>query len=79
MVEQLCDGQASVSQLAEHLPLGLPMILQHRQVLEQNGLIRTERIGRSASAASSLRRSACSISGSRRGAGSGAVNWRVYA
>jgi len=46
MVEQLCDGQASVSQLAEHLPLGLPMILQHLQVLEQNGLIRTERIGR---------------------------------
>jgi DNA-binding transcriptional ArsR family regulator len=46
MVEQLCDGQASVSQLAEHLPMGLPMILQHLQVLEQNGLIHTERIGR---------------------------------
>jgi DNA-binding transcriptional ArsR family regulator len=46
MVEQLCDGQASVSRLAEHLPLGLPMILQHLQVLEQNGPIHTERIGR---------------------------------
>jgi len=46
VVEQLCYGQASVSQLAEHLPLGLPMILQHLQVLEQNGLIHTERIGR---------------------------------
>src|SRR5262249_9053729 len=29
MVEQLCDGQASISQLAEHVPLGLPVILQH--------------------------------------------------
>jgi len=32
--------------LAEHVPLGLPVILQHLQVLEQNGLIHTERIGR---------------------------------
>jgi len=46
MVEQLCYEQASVSQLAELLPLGLPMLLQHLQVLEQNGLIHTERIGR---------------------------------
>jgi len=46
MVEQLCDGQASTSRLAEHVPLGLPVILQHLQVLEQNGLIHTERIGR---------------------------------
>ena len=46
MVECLCDGEASVSWLAEHLPLSLPAILQHLQVLEQNGLIHTEKIGR---------------------------------
>ena len=46
MVECLCDGEASVSWLAEHLPLGLPAILQHLQVLEENGLIHTEKIGR---------------------------------
>ena len=28
MVECLCDGEASVSWLAEHLPLGLPTILR---------------------------------------------------
>jgi len=46
MVECLCDGEASVSWLAEHLPLSLATILQHLQVLEDNGLIRTEKIGR---------------------------------
>jgi DNA-binding transcriptional ArsR family regulator len=46
MVECLCDGEASVSWLAEHLPLSLPAILQHLQVLEEHGLIRTEKIGR---------------------------------
>jgi DNA-binding transcriptional ArsR family regulator len=46
MVDCLCDGEASVSWLAEHLPLSLPAILQHLQVLEQNGVIRTEKIGR---------------------------------
>ena len=46
MIECLCDGEASVGWLAEHLPLSLPAILQHLQVLEQNGLSRTEKIGR---------------------------------
>ena len=46
VIEFLCDGEASVSWLAEHLPLGLPTILQHLQVLEENGLIHTEKIGR---------------------------------
>jgi DNA-binding transcriptional ArsR family regulator len=46
IVECLCDGEASVSWLAQHLPLSLPGILQHLQVLEQNGLIHTEKIGR---------------------------------
>jgi DNA-binding transcriptional ArsR family regulator len=46
MVECLCDGEASVGWLAEHLPQSLAVILQHLQVLEDNGLIRTEKIGR---------------------------------
>ena len=46
LIECLCDGEASVSWLAEHLPLSLSAILQHLQVLEENGLIHTEKIGR---------------------------------
>ena len=46
VIECLCDGEASVSWLAEHLPLSLSAILQHLQVLEENGLIHTEKIGR---------------------------------
>ena len=46
IVECLCDGEASVSWLAEHLPLSLATILQHLRVLENNGLIRTEKKGR---------------------------------
>ena len=46
MIECLCDGDASVSWLAEHLPLSLSTILQHLEVLEENGLIHTEKIGR---------------------------------
>ena len=46
MVEALCHGEAPVSWLAEHLPLTLSAILKHLQVLERNGLIHTEKIGR---------------------------------
>jgi DNA-binding transcriptional ArsR family regulator len=46
MVECLCDGEASVSWLAQHLPLGLPTILEHLEILEQNGLIHTQKVGR---------------------------------
>jgi DNA-binding transcriptional ArsR family regulator len=46
MIECLCDGEASVSYLAEHLPLSLSAILKHLQVLEENGLIHTEKVGR---------------------------------
>jgi DNA-binding transcriptional ArsR family regulator len=46
MIECLCDGPASVSWLAQHLPLGLSAILKHLQVLEQNGLIHTKKTGR---------------------------------
>jgi DNA-binding transcriptional ArsR family regulator len=46
IVEVLLDGDASVLQLAEPLPLRLPSLMQHLRVLEQCGLIRTRKVGR---------------------------------
>lgn len=46
IVERLSQGPASVTQLAEPLPMSLPAVVQHVQVLEAAGLIRTEKIGR---------------------------------
>jgi DNA-binding transcriptional ArsR family regulator len=46
MIEALCDGEASVSWLAEPFPLSLPVILRHLRVLETGGLIQTEKDGR---------------------------------
>jgi DNA-binding transcriptional ArsR family regulator len=37
---------ASVSDLAKPLPMSLPAVVQHLQVLEQSGLVRTEKTGR---------------------------------
>jgi len=46
MIEALCDGDASVSWLAEPFPHSLPVILRHLQVLETSGLVHTEKNGR---------------------------------
>jgi DNA-binding transcriptional ArsR family regulator len=46
MVERLCRGPASVSELAEPLEMSLPAVLQHLQLLETSGLIKTEKVGR---------------------------------
>lgn len=46
MVERLARGPASVSELAEPLSMSLPAVVQHLQVLEQSGLVRTEKRGR---------------------------------
>jgi DNA-binding transcriptional ArsR family regulator len=46
IVERLSRGPASVSQLAEPLPMSLPAVVQHLQVLEASGLVRSEKIGR---------------------------------
>jgi DNA-binding transcriptional ArsR family regulator len=43
---RLCDGPASVSELARPFAMSLPAIVQHLQVLEASGLIRSEKIGR---------------------------------
>src|SRR4029077_3450097 len=46
IVERLSRGPASVSELAEPLPMSLPGALQHIQALEASGLIRSEKAGR---------------------------------
>ena len=46
MLERLCKGPASVSDLAKPFEMSLPAVLQHLQVLEQSGLVKTEKIGR---------------------------------
>lgn len=46
MVERLARGPASVSELAKPLAMSLPAVLQHLQVLEANGLVRSEKVGR---------------------------------
>ena len=46
MLERLSRGPASVSELARPLPMSLPGVVQHLQVLEASGLVRSEKIGR---------------------------------
>lgn len=46
MVERLGRGPASVSELAAPLDMSLPAVVQHLQVLEASGLVRTEKVGR---------------------------------
>jgi DNA-binding transcriptional ArsR family regulator len=46
MVERLSRGPASVSDLARPLDMSLPAVLQHLQVLETSGLVRTAKEGR---------------------------------
>ena len=46
MVERLCRGPASVSELAEPLKMSLSAVVQHLQVLEASGLVKSEKVGR---------------------------------
>jgi DNA-binding transcriptional ArsR family regulator len=46
MLARLSRGPASVSELARPLPMSLPAVLQHLQLLEASGLVRTEKVGR---------------------------------
>ena len=46
LVERLSRGPASVSELARPLTMSLPAVMQHLQILETSGLIRTEKSGR---------------------------------
>ncbi len=46
MVDQLSRGSASVSELAQPLGISLPAVVQHLRVLEEGGLVRSEKVGR---------------------------------
>src|SRR3954468_5740237 len=46
IVERLSRGPASVTELARPLPMSLPSVVQHLQVLETSGLVRSEKRGR---------------------------------
>lgn len=46
IVERLSRGQASVSELAAPLPMSLPAVVQHLQVLEHSGLVTSNKVGR---------------------------------
>lgn len=46
IVEQLSAGPLSVSRLAAPLNITLAAVVQHLQVLEESGLVQTEKVGR---------------------------------
>ena len=46
IVEKLSEGPLSVSQLALPLNMTLAAVVQHLQILEESGLVRTEKVGR---------------------------------
>lgn len=46
MMERLSRGPASVSELAQPLTISLPAVVQHLHVLEETGLVRSEKVGR---------------------------------
>ena len=46
IVSRLSRGPASISELAAPFAVSLPAIVQHIQILETSGLVRTEKVGR---------------------------------
>ena len=46
IVEKLSQGAVSVSSLAKPLDITLAAVVQHLQVLERSGLVRTTKVGR---------------------------------
>jgi DNA-binding transcriptional ArsR family regulator len=46
IIDRLARGSASVSDLAEPLPMSLSAVVQHLQVLEESGLVRSQKVGR---------------------------------
>jgi DNA-binding transcriptional ArsR family regulator len=46
IVERLSHGPISVSRLAKPLAITLAAVIQHLQVLEESGLVHTEKVGR---------------------------------
>lgn len=46
VIASLMRGSASVKELAEPFPMGLPSFMKHIKVLEDSGLIVSEKVGR---------------------------------
>jgi DNA-binding transcriptional ArsR family regulator len=46
MVERLVQGPATVSELAKPLPMSLPAAMLHLKVLEESGLVTSQKVGR---------------------------------
>jgi DNA-binding transcriptional ArsR family regulator len=46
IVSRLCEGPRTVSELSEPFEIALPSLLKHVQILEQSGLISSEKVGR---------------------------------
>ena len=46
VVNRLAKGSAAVKELAAPFDMGLPAFMKHLRVLEENGLIRSQKVGR---------------------------------
>jgi DNA-binding transcriptional ArsR family regulator len=46
LVERLVQGPASVSALAKGQPMSLPAVMLHLKVLEESGLVKSQKLGR---------------------------------
>jgi DNA-binding transcriptional ArsR family regulator len=46
IVSRLCDGPKSIGELSEPFEMALPSLLKHVRVLEQSGLVSSEKVGR---------------------------------
>ena len=46
ILDRLCQGPASVSRLAAPLGVTVTAVMQHLQILEESGLVHTEKVGR---------------------------------
>ncbi len=46
IVIRLCEGEASVGELAKPFEMALPSLMKHIRILESRGLVASEKIGR---------------------------------
>ncbi len=46
IVMQLCDGEATIGELAKPFQMALPSVLKHIRILESSGLVSSEKTGR---------------------------------
>ena len=46
ILDKLCEGPLSVSRLAAPIGITVAAVMQHLQILEESGLVHTEKVGR---------------------------------